>query len=487
MQSLASNPAPAGSGLRPRTARWLAAVRRLAALSLCLACGLAGAAIAPNFNHASTGYPLTGAHTALPCESCHVGGVMKGTPRDCESCHANGARLARGNTQRPQRHIPAVGTCADCHSTRSFSINNFSHNAVRSTGCHVCHTGNGATGRTPRHVPVAASQQCGDCHRSVTSWTPATFNHTQVSVARNCFSCHDGFHDGANGRPVTHVPGLFVVGEGIDNCDTCHLNAFGFRSWTPARAHAFTNIKSQCSTCHTGAFPPAVGMPQTPAHAGASQQCEICHRDTRNWANASPVGAAAAVARAIAVRGRTVTVAAAPQALATAAPALPGLQRLPPRHIPVPPVALCSNCHRSSTNLSIAIVMNHAAVRSMDCKACHNGAYVSQGPSGAQAPTAQHIPYRTALLNGSGMDCDDCHRAAPGTSWAAGVRMDHNNSLGGGAGTCKTCHQAGSAFQGDMQKLALNHVRSARAPLDCASSGCHAPQGRVGVRFRSWR
>ena len=80
------------------------------------------------------------------------------------------------------------------------------------------------------------------------------------------------------GRPVTHVPGLFVVGEGINDCDSCHLDAFGFRSWTPARVHQFLNIKSQCGTCHTGAFPTRRGASHVrPSHVGASPLCETCH------------------------------------------------------------------------------------------------------------------------------------------------------------------------------------------------------------------
>jgi predicted CXXCH cytochrome family protein len=493
MTHSALNSTPAMPGPEPRRRHWpgaaLAALLALALLLALAASGPARAAVERGFDHFSTGYPLTGAHAALRCESCHVNGTMKGTPRDCESCHTPGAPLARANTVRPARHVPAVGTCADCHSTRSFSVNNFNHSTVQTTGCQTCHNGNGATGKTPRHVPVAGNQSCGDCHRTTRSWTPAAFNHTQAVVRNNCFSCHDGLHDGASGRPPTHVPGLFVAGEGINNCDTCHLDAFGFRSWTPARVHAFTNIRSQCATCHTGAYPPAVGQPNTPSHAGAPPQCEVCHRDTRNWSNVVFVGSSAALNQALGGRSRAAvqrpgqaTAAVAPSAV----PALPGLQSLPPRHIPVQ-AAPCSACHRSATNLSIAVRMNHGAVRAIDCRNCHNGAFVSQGNAGARPAGAQHIPYRTALLNGSSMDCDDCHRGGGGAGWSA-VRMDHNNSVGGGGGgLCKSCHQTGTAVQGSMQKQPLAHVRGSRTPLDCSSSECHAPLGRVGVRFRAWR
>jgi len=430
-----------------------------------------------NFNHASTGYPLTGVHAAQSCESCHIGGRMKGTPRTCESCHTAGSALSKANVVMPQKHVPAVAGCGDCHNTQSFTRTKFRHSVVSTVGCQTCHTGLAATGKTPRHVAVAAGQQCGDCHRSTTSWLPASFNHTQLAVANNCFSCHDGRHDGATGRPVTHVPGLFVVGEGINNCDTCHLDGFGFRSWTPARAHQFTNIKSQCATCHTGAFPPAVAQPRTPSHVGASPLCETCHRSTRNWLDVdlSSTGAGkAGPARA----GRSAAAATVKASLLTTLP--------PPRHIPLAGGATCEACHRSSTNLAVAVKMNHSVVSTLDCKTCHNGAYTAQGATGALAPSANHIPYKTMLLNGSSMDCDDCHKSGAGSSWAGAMRMDHNNTLGAGAGSCKGCHQLGTPFQGNMQKQSITHQRKAPPALDCAGSGCHAPVGRSGVRFRSW-
>ena len=55
----------------------------------------AGAAqIGPSkFDHLTTGYELLGAHLNVPCESCHVGAIFKGTPRDCASCHSQGSRI----------------------------------------------------------------------------------------------------------------------------------------------------------------------------------------------------------------------------------------------------------------------------------------------------------------------------------------------------------------------------------------------------------
>ena len=46
-----------------------------------------------DFNHMTTGFPLLGGHATAACETCHVGGVFKGTPKNCDGCHAVGRRV----------------------------------------------------------------------------------------------------------------------------------------------------------------------------------------------------------------------------------------------------------------------------------------------------------------------------------------------------------------------------------------------------------
>ena len=67
------------------------AERQLALLALLLGSWLAGAtqAAAPvrsSFDHLTTGFELLGQHRDLPCESCHVNAIFKGTPRECQAC-----------------------------------------------------------------------------------------------------------------------------------------------------------------------------------------------------------------------------------------------------------------------------------------------------------------------------------------------------------------------------------------------------------------
>src|SRR5574343_372834 len=113
-----------------------------------------------DFDHAKTGFALSGVHARERCESCHVNGVFKGTPRDCETCHLGGNRLARNNVVKPVKHIPTTQTCDTCHTTAP------------------------ATGRPSAHVPVG-STACDSCH-ATTGWKPTRFNHTQLPVAAQC-------------------------------------------------------------------------------------------------------------------------------------------------------------------------------------------------------------------------------------------------------------------------------------------------------------
>jgi hypothetical protein len=103
------------------------------------------------FNHASTGWALTGYHlTSTPCASCH-------------------------NTTYGGYSIPAASTaCATCHMADYNSTANL-----------------GAQG-IPNHVTMNYPTTCDSCH-TTTNWLGATFNHTYFKIPHNgsvCTDCH---------------------------------------------------------------------------------------------------------------------------------------------------------------------------------------------------------------------------------------------------------------------------------------------------------
>src|SRR5712672_2462577 len=102
-----------------RTSGWKAGIGMLllaAAVSMTAPAAHA-AAPAPSpitvpFDHLSTGFELDGVHRDLPCESCHLNAVFKGTPRDCGTCHITGSPF--NATPKTQTHIRSTNNCAAC-------------------------------------------------------------------------------------------------------------------------------------------------------------------------------------------------------------------------------------------------------------------------------------------------------------------------------------------------------------------------------------
>ena len=100
------------------------------------------------FNHASTGFTLTGLHTVPPrqCTDCHVNNNYSLNTAACVSCHLKDYQ----GTTNPN-HVTAnfPQTCDQCHSTSTWANATFNHNT---TGFPL--TGN-------HTVPPRA---CTDCH-----------------------------------------------------------------------------------------------------------------------------------------------------------------------------------------------------------------------------------------------------------------------------------------------------------------------------------
>ena len=230
----------------------------LAAVALLAAGGAAAqAGGAARFDHARTGFLLSGAHQRLPCESCHVQGVFRGTPRECAGCHLPGNRF--GATARPARHIPTAQPCEACHRTALWSPALFSHATVTPGSCASCHNNSLLQGKPARHVLTSAS--CDSCHRT-TAWIPAGFNHAGVAPG-SCITCHNG--STAAGKPANHVMTTAA-------CDSCHRTT----AWLPASFSHASVAPGSCVSCHNGTS--ATGKPS--GHFVTTRSCDACHRTT---------------------------------------------------------------------------------------------------------------------------------------------------------------------------------------------------------------
>ena len=185
--------------------------------------------------HRSTRFPLTGAHSAVPCADCHKAGLggrtdkvlpFKFEDRTCTTCHKD---PHKGEFDKEMSRKRANGTtfgCEACHSTKSWGdINGFDHSKTKFPllGAH-------------RTVP------CADCHKAS---TPAESRFKGTS--QKCEACHKDVHDGQ-----------FLAKDNSTHCADCH-NA---TRWKPS---TFDHDKTR--------------LPLTGGHANVA--CDKCHKQTK--------------------------------------------------------------------------------------------------------------------------------------------------------------------------------------------------------------
>ncbi len=216
----------------------------------CASCHNEGSWKEVKFDHASTHFPLIGAHAKATCQSCHAGAQFANTPTSCNSCHAKDD--AHKGTLGPQ--------CGTCHSSIAWTPSHFDH------------------GRTGFPLLGAhARADCSDCHA----------NGRYHEARPTCISCHgkDDVHKGKYGS----------------GCSECHGSRdwkvfqfdHGRTGWALTGAHA----KLTCNACHASSPSPArVAPPATDCltchakddkHKGINgPKCESCH-STTSWKGSS--------------------------------------------------------------------------------------------------------------------------------------------------------------------------------------------------------
>jgi len=224
------------------------------------------------FDHALTGFLLTGAHTVPPhaCADCHVNNNYNLTQTSCASCHLKGFQ----NTNNPNHAQEGFSqTCESCHSTTAWSPANFDHSKsgfpltgghsvpprqcadchvnnnynLTQTSCVSCHLKNFQNANNPNHVQGGFPQTCEACH-STSAWQPAQFDHNKTKFTLT------GSHT---------VPPR--------TCADCHIN------------NNYNLTQTTCVSCHQQDYNNAK-QPVDHVAAGLPLTCETCH-DTVNWMN----------------------------------------------------------------------------------------------------------------------------------------------------------------------------------------------------------
>jgi hypothetical protein len=165
-------------------------------------------------DHQKTGYPLAGAHLAVPCDGCHRGVSP-------ESLVPAGVRMV------------SLGPSASPGRGRLTALFRFA--ATRCTDCH----------RDPHKGEVdrlVAKGGCESCHR-VDSWRATSFDHATTRFLLN----------GGHAKP---------------GCSACHQRV---DKGTPRERVRLTGLLLACESCHKD---PHAGQF---ARAGASVACDRCH------------------------------------------------------------------------------------------------------------------------------------------------------------------------------------------------------------------
>jgi hypothetical protein len=386
-----------------------------------------------SFNHTTTGFALTGAHTAIvQCSSCHKGNTTSAKP-DCFSCHQ-----AQYNTAKDHLASKFPTDCKMCHSSTNWlqttfnhSTTNFpltgAHTTVLCASCHAsgytgtsmecksCHLTKYNAAQVPSHTAAGISVECKSCH-TTTDWKPSSFNHTTTGFALTgghsavvqCSACHKGNTTSASSECISchqaqyntakdHLTSKFPT-----DCKLCHNST----NWLQTNFnHSTTNFPLTgahttvlCASCHAAGY------------AGTSMECKSCHLAKYNSAQI-------------------------------------------PSHTAAGISVECKSCHTTNdwkpssfnhTTTGFALTGGHAAI--VQCSACHKGNTTSATPDCFSCHQAQYNNAKDHVASKFPTDCKICHNS---TNWLQ-TSFNHSTTafpLTGAHTTvlCASCHTTGYA------------------------------------------
>ncbi|MGE0142736.1 MAG: hypothetical protein AB7I19_12725 [Planctomycetota bacterium] len=185
--------------------------------------------------HASTAFPLRGAHRGVACNDCHVETPegtrgFRGTSSNCVACHSD---IHHGQFDGEGDALVLDGRhdCARCHDESGFR-------ALRSEFDHARWTGY-------ELAPAHRSAACTDCHGRSADAPPGSRSLGKAPTA--CADCHQDPHAGQFARD----------GRTATDCARCHTaqSTFGTPTFDHDRDSRFPldgeHRQLECSACHT--------------------------------------------------------------------------------------------------------------------------------------------------------------------------------------------------------------------------------------------
>lgn len=156
----------------------------------CTQCHTTVAWTPATFDHASTSFPLSGAHLSTSCQQCHVGGNYQIVYSDCYQCHQDDFQAAS-----TLNHVSLnfSHNCENCHTTTAWMPSTFDHDALyfriysgehreKWSQCASCHP----------NASSYAEFTCISCHEHNKPDTDDDHREVQnyLYASPNCYSCH---------------------------------------------------------------------------------------------------------------------------------------------------------------------------------------------------------------------------------------------------------------------------------------------------------
>ena len=202
-------------------------------------------------DHDRARLPLTGAHRAIDCRSCHVrrgADVWRGTPATCDACHISTALAVASFDHR--RISPG---CNTCHSTFAWAPARMNHDvfwplvgghAVIATQCNGCHIASSF---------AAATRACSSCHMSLVVSGQTHPDHQAMGFPTTCERCHTplgwhvmnaGWHEDA--FPIDSGDHKRYAGT----CQSCHPSGMGPGRFDCIHCHDGTHSQAQMNGEH---------------------------------------------------------------------------------------------------------------------------------------------------------------------------------------------------------------------------------------------
>lgn len=421
-------------------------------------------------------YPLIGHHTTTECFSCHIAGRRK-PPTTCENCHQRDSGVDHFKTDcqtchSPNDWLPATFSheqfplsgghtgvaCQQCHVGGVYT--------GLTQACASCHLSDAP----PKHTPAGfVTKPCEECHVLTSFASPLLYTHPQWTLREKhatlkCERCHTAPETYAGPLPICsncHQPPVFPDHSDANtfgtSCEFCHSEA----GWVPASRANYDHSHwplvgahqtAHCSTCHQSgqlAKPPtdctSCHLAERPArHVGHFEQdCGQCHQSTTFADLLTPW-------------------------VHTATFPLEGAHA----------TTNCGSCHPTSYDVPSTCVSCHQADEppnhyGNNCQDCHST--TDWNPSGA---TNHHTvdPNALPLTGGhAGVNCTQCHtngyQAIPRACESC---HSSDTPLGHATSACANCHDAGTWNNPSHPSTnALHPLAGGHRNRTCTS--CHGP------------